>query len=124
MENMWTNNALISMSIDGAMRSNDGVIFTVCKRIVALWRDDHLLPASLVLILTIRDLLWPVFGKRIILQRKVNTVSRYFTDLGQRSTNKASKGLSTKNKQKKINYDLKDTKLLTRQFTFCIYSLF
>lgn len=68
--NVWTNSALISIDIDGATKSNYRGIFTICKRIMTLRRDDHLLPAPLVLIFTIRDLLWPVLGKRIILWRK------------------------------------------------------
>lgn len=51
----------------GAMESNDGGIFTVCERVVTLRGDDHLLPAPLVLVFAIGDLLWAMLSKRIIL---------------------------------------------------------
>lgn len=74
---MWTKSALISIDMDGAMKSNYGVKFTVCERVMTLGRDDHLLPAPLVLVLAIRDLLWPVLGKRIILWRIIHKDHTY-----------------------------------------------
>lgn len=74
--------------------------FTISKRVVTLWGDDHLLSAFLVLVLAVRNLLWSVFSKRIILQGGQNRIFYNHSSLLKTTTNAFGKYIKKKEKKK------------------------